>query len=99
MDKRITLTVAGALVCALALAGCHGRNRAGSAGGAGAPAVSGTATAAQAGGSGGGAGGGVPGVAPTGAAAVDSELGTVDQQLGVAGTDLAQATQSPSDGD
>ena len=41
---------------------------------------------------------GVPTATPTGVAAVDSELNTVDQQLGVAGGDLAQATQSPSDG-
>ena len=97
MNKTIGTAVAGAVLCALALAGCHGGNGAGAASGAGGPAVSGTAgaTAAPAGGS----DGGVPGATPTGAVAVDSELGTVDRQLGVAGTDLAQATQSPSDGD
>ena len=82
--------VAGAILCLLALAGCHGKGHA--ANGAG-PAVAATSPAAGA-----NPGDGVPEATPTGAAAVDSELDTVDQQLGAAGTDLAQATQSPSDG-
>lgn len=94
MKKTIGTAVAGAVLCALALSGCHGK--AGAAGG-GASAVPGaTGSAAQAPG---GTGDGVPTATPTGAAAVDSELDSVDRQLGVAGTDLAQATQSPSDGD
>ena len=83
------VAVAGALLCALALAGCQGESGSTS-GGTGST----SAAASDAGGS----GDGVPSATPTGTAAVDSELNTVDQQLGTAGTDLAQATASPSDG-
>lgn len=95
MKKTIGTAVAGAVLCALALSGCHGR--AGAAGGGGSAVPGAASSAAQA--PGGTGDDGVPTATPTGAAAVDSELGSVDRQLGVAGTDLAQATQSPSDGD
>jgi hypothetical protein len=98
MDKRIGTTLAGALLCSLALAGCnadHGgdtSNGGGAVSGSGATTAPGTATnAARA--------NDMPSAGPTGTAAVDSELTTVDRQLGVASSDLAQATQSPSDGD
>ena len=101
--------VAGAVLCALALAGCQGGGSSTSGGGSTAVTVSGAPVAATGAASGDAAsqstaaGGGdpsdgVPSATPTGAAAVDSELSTVDQQLGTAGTDLAQATASPSDG-
>lgn len=102
----IGTVVAGAVLCALALAGCQGK----SASGGGSSAVPGAAVAATGAATGGGGsqdstsagagnpGDGVPSATPTGTAAVDSELNTVDQQLGTAGSDLAQATQSPSDG-
>lgn len=96
MNKTIAAVSAGALSCVLALAGCGAR---GGVAGAGNGSAAGTnaAQAAQAGQTG-TAGDGVPTATPTGVAAVDSELGNVDQQLGTAGGDLAQATQSPSDG-
>ena len=98
MRNTIGTAAAGAVlcVCALALAGCSGKGHA--AGDPGAPGA-GTPTtapavspAAQPGAD------GVPAGTPTGAAAVDSELNSVDQQLGVAGTDLSKATVAPSDG-
>jgi hypothetical protein len=94
MNKKIATASAGALLCVLALAGCgaHG----GSASSAGNGSAAGTSAAQP--GPGGAPGDGVPAATPTGVAAVDSELGSVDQQLGTAGGDLAQATQSPSDG-
>ena len=94
MNKTIATASAGALLCVLALAGCGARH--GSAGAAGNGSVSGTSVTQT--GQAGPAGDGVPTATPTGVAAVDSELGSVDQQLGTAGGDLAQATQSPSDG-
>lgn len=110
----IGTAAAGAVLCALALAGCQGNSgsTSGGSGSAGGSAtVSGAAvsvkTSAASGGAasqsptttgGGNPGDGVPSAAPTGTAAVDSELNSVDQQLGTAGTDLAQATTSPSDG-
>ena len=102
--------VAGAVLCALALAGCQGRSGSASGSPGGSAAVSGAAVAATgpAGGNassqssmttgGGNPGDGVPSATPTGTAAVDSELNAVNQQLGTAGRDLAQATASPSDG-
>jgi hypothetical protein len=100
--------VAGAVLCALALAGCQGNS--GSASG-GSSSVNGAEVAATSSVTNGGgtsqgsttaggsnSGDGVPAATPTGTAAVDSELSTVNQQLGTAGSDLAQATQSPSDG-
>ena len=112
----IGTAVAGAVLCALALAGCQGGGSgttSGGSGGAGghaatvnaAPvaatssaAVSDAASQSSTTTGGGNPGDGVPSATPTGTAAVDSELNTVDQQLGAAGTDLAQATASPSDG-
>jgi hypothetical protein len=82
-----TAAVAAGLLCALALAGCQGNGGSTSGG-----TSQSTATAA------GNPGDGVPSATPTGTAAVDAELSTVDHQLGTAGTDLAQATASPSDG-
>jgi ABC-type oligopeptide transport system substrate-binding subunit len=105
-----TAAVAGALLCALALAGCQGKSGSTSGGtGSTTVTVSGAAVAVTSSAPSGGAsqstatggsnpGDGVPSATPTGATAVDSELDTVDQQLGAAGTDLAQATASPSDG-
>jgi hypothetical protein len=89
--KKISIgtAVAGGLLCALALAGCQGSG--GAASGA-TTAVTGSAS------SDGNPGDGVPSATPTGTAAVDAELNTVNQQLGTASTDLAQATASPSDG-
>ena len=96
MKKTIATASAGALLCILALAGCGaGSSSANGAGGNGG-SVAATVTAAP--GQTGASDDGVPTATPTGVAAVDSELNTVDQQLGVAGGDLAQATQSPSDG-
>jgi hypothetical protein len=91
--KKISIAtvVAGGLLCALALAGCQG-----SGGAAGGAAV--TVTSSAASGGNGNPGDGVPSATPTGTAAVDAELNTVDQQLGTASTDLAQATATPSDG-
>ena len=96
----IGTAVAGAILCALALAGCQGKSgsttSSGGAGAGGSATVSGAAvsvtTSAASGGD------GVPSATPTGTAAIDSELNTVNQQLGTVGTDLAQATASPSDG-
>lgn len=97
MRKTMGTAAACAALCMLALAGCSGRHH-GAAGGSGAGAV--TSTTAPAANTGSQAGDdGVPSGTPTGAAAVDSELNSVDQQLGVAGTDLSQATAKPSDGD
>jgi hypothetical protein len=98
MRKTIGTAAAGAVLCVLALAGCAGGSH-GAASGSGAGAA--TATTAPAGDSGAQSSGanGVPAGTPTDPAAVDSELNSVDQQLGVAGSDLAQATASPSDGD
>lgn len=92
IGTTVGAAVAGAVLCALALSGCHGKGGATTNGGAGAVGGAGAATTAAVANDAG------PTSAPTGAAAVDSELNTVDQQLGAAGTDLAQATQSPSDG-
>jgi hypothetical protein len=110
----IGTAVAGAILCALALAGCQGKSgsttSSGGAGAGGSATVSGAAvsvtTSAASGGAaaprttagGGNPGDGVPSATPTGTAAIDSELNTVNQQLGTVGTDLAQATASPSDG-
>jgi hypothetical protein len=94
MNKTIATASAGALLCVLALAGC--RAGGGSASGAGNGSAAGTSATQT--GPVGVPGDGVPSATPTGAAAVDSELGSVDQQLGTAGGDLAQATQSPADG-
>jgi hypothetical protein len=110
--KKIStgMAVAGGLLCALALAGCQGNSGSTSGGsGSGSVTVSGTSAAATdaapadaasqaATTDGGNPGDGVPTATPTGTAAVDSELSTVNQQLGTAGTDLAKATVSPSDG-
>jgi hypothetical protein len=92
--KKISIgtAVAGGLLCALALAGCQGSG--GAASGAAVTAV----TSSAASGGNGSPGDGVPSATPTGTAAVDAELNTVDQELGTASTDLAQATASPSDG-
>lgn len=104
------VAVAGALLCALALAGCQGESGSTSGGtGSTSATVSGAAVAvtgsvpsgaaSQSTATGGGnPGDGVPSATPTGTVAVDSELNTVDRQLGTAGIDLAQATASPSDG-
>ena len=94
MNKTIATASAGALLCVLALAGCGTRGGAAGSAGNGSGAGTGVTQAGQAG----APGDGVPTATPTGAAAVDSELGSVDQQLGTAGGDLAQATQSPADG-
>ncbi|MBR7835448.1 hypothetical protein KDL01_19390 [Actinospica durhamensis] len=89
---------AGAVLCVLALAGCAGGHH-GSTAGSGAIPGANTVTTSPAPTSGGQAGAdGVPSGTPTGVAAVDSELNSVDQQLGVANTDLSQATAAPSDG-
>jgi hypothetical protein len=97
MRKTIGTAAAGALLCILTLAGCaashHGATST-PASGAGAAT---TSPAADANGQRGA--NGVPPGTPTGAAAVDSELNSVDQQLGAANTDLSQATAKPSDGD
>lgn len=95
MRKTIGAAAAGAVICVLALAGCAaGHHRAAGISGANAakPTTS-PAAVAQPGAD------GVPPGTPTGAAAVDSELNSVDQQLGAANTDLSQATAKPSDGD
>ncbi|WP_034269832.1 hypothetical protein [Actinospica robiniae] len=101
MRKTIGAAVASAVLCVLALAGCGAGNH-GGAGISGANAAKPTATPAANTGAQPGADAGADGVppgTPTGAAAVDSELNSVDQQLGAADTDLAQATAQPSDGD
>lgn len=97
MRKTIGTAAAGAVLCVLALAGCSGGSH-GTADGSGAGAGAATTAPAANGGAQPGANG-VPAGTPTGVAAVDSELNSVDQQLGVAGSDLSQATASPSDGD
>jgi hypothetical protein len=86
--KTVGTAVVGALLCAALLAGCGGRSAA--TGGPGAGGAQSTSAPAAG-----------PGAAdePSGAAAVDSELNSVDQQLGAAGSDVAKATASPSDGD
>ena len=109
----IGAAVAGAVLCVLTLAGCRGDGGSASGGQGGAATVSGAAVAATGSAASasdtssqspmtetgdGHPGDGVPSATPTGAAAVDSELDTVNQQLGTAGSDLAQATASPSDG-
>ncbi|HEY3872449.1 MAG TPA: hypothetical protein VGM10_29095 [Actinocrinis sp.] len=90
MIKTVGTAVVGALLCAALLAGCG--EKAAAAGGSGAGGAQSTSSPTAA---------GNPGAAnePSGAAAVDSELNSVDQQLGAAGSDVAKATQSPSDGD
>ena len=95
--KKISIgtAVAGGLLCALALAGCQAGS--GSTSGA-AVAVTSSAATGGTGTSTGNPGDGVPSATPTGTAAVDAELNTVDQQLGTASTDLTQATATPSDG-
>ena len=90
MIKTVGTAVVGALLCAALLAGCGGKSAAAGSGAGSAQTTSSPAAA----GSGGGAAD-----EPSGAAAVDSELNSVDQQLGAAGSDVAKATQSPSDGD
>ena len=97
MKKTIGTAVAGAMLCALALAGCGGKTATSGSGNGAAGSVATPAAAVT--GAQGNPGAGVPSATPTGAAAVDSELNTINQQLGVAGSDLAQATQRPSDGD
>ena len=82
-------TVSGAAVAVAATS-----SAAGASGASSQSPMTGTTTATG----GGNPGDGVPSATPTGAAAVDSELDTVNQQLGTAGSDLAQATASPSDG-
>jgi hypothetical protein len=91
---------AGAVLCVLALAGCAAGGHHGSTGGSGAiPGANNIVTTSPAPTSAGQPGAdGVPSGTPTGVAAVDSELNSVDQQLGVANTDLSQATAAPSDG-
>jgi len=97
MRKTICTAAAGAVLCVLTLAGCGaGHHRAAGISGAGAANPT-TSPAADAGSQPGA--NGVPPGTPTGAAAVDSELNAVDQQLGAANTDLSQATVKPSDGD
>lgn len=98
MRKRIAAATAGAILCALALSACTGGHH----GATGGNDVGGTTptTAPAAGGGAQQAGAnGVPSGTPTGVSAVDSELKSVDQQLGAAGTDLSHATAQPSDGD
>lgn len=97
MRKTIGAAAAGAVLCMLALAGC-GTGHHGAAGIPGANAAQPTTSPAANAGAQPGANG-VPSGTPTGAAAVDSELNSVDQQLGAANTDLSQATAEPSDGD
>ncbi len=103
MRKTIGTAAAGAVLCLLALAGCAAGSHHGSTAGSGGGAVADTATTSPAANGADATGqptaNGVPSGTPTGAAAVDSELNSVDQQLGVANTDLSQATAAPSDGD
>lgn len=99
MRRKIGAAAAGAILCVLTLAGCAaGHHRAADTSGAGAGAGTATTAPATDGGSG-SVTDGVPLGTPTGAAAVDSELDSVDQQLGAANSDLSQATAKPSDGD
>lgn len=98
MRKTIGTAIAGAVLCMLALAGC-GADHHRATGISGANAAKPTAAPAANAGAAQPAANGVPPGTPTGAAAVDSELNSVDQQLGAANTDLAQATAQPSDGD
>ena len=97
MRKTISTAAAGAVLCVLALSGCgagsHGA-AATSTAGTGTTTTAPTANAANQPGA-----NGVPAGTPTGASAVDSELNSVNQQLGAANTDLSQATAKPSDGD
>jgi len=97
MRKTIGTAAACAVLCVLTLAGCGGRHH-GDSGLSGGPAATPTSSPAADAGAQPGANGVPPGT-PTGAAAVDSELNSVDQQLGAANTDLSQATAKPSDGD
>jgi hypothetical protein len=86
--------VAGAVLCALALAGCQGNSGSASGGSSSVNGAEVAATSSVTNGGGTSQGSTTAGGSNSG----DGELSTVNQQLGTAGSDLAQATQSPSDG-